>query len=305
MASITLVEELPDETMTTVTPNMVLRKGSIADMTYLDAPSKVIHDEAYRTHVLRLSPPLTEEDVDAQLAQEAQDLGLMPLQVPTNIDGIASSLSATTIASDLNNHGSILSESTAPTSCSSSERRPVTQSSHFYDKSPTQSTAPSIISDIDSRRGSGGSGFRKGFRKMTGFRKRKSVVLDNSAVNSIHSHIDRPNGNRYSIQSEVRSPVSVKSSQSSWSAPPSAAKQSFEQTAPVDQDAIQRTMDSKELLDLRLIQTEERDRFVQYRRDALAQLRSHQMSTKLNILKEHRRIVEEATRKVRDKFRNT
>ena len=267
-------------------------------MAYSRAPSKIIDDETYRTIVLHLPPPLTEEEVDAQLVQEAQDLGLMLLQVPTDIDGVASSLSATTIASDQNHQTSILSESTAPTSCSSSERRPVTQSSQFSDKSPIQSTAPSIISENDSRRGSTGSGFRKGFRRMTGFRKRKSIILDTSAVNSVHSQIDRPSGNRYSIQSEVRSPASVKSSKSSWSAPPSATKQSFEHAMPVDPEALQRTMESKELLALRSKQVEERDRFLQYQRAALAQLRSQHITTKSTIMKEHQLIIDRATEKV-------
>ena len=283
--------------MATVT--MVSRKRSLADMTYSKAPSNVIDDETYRTHVLHLSPPLTEEDIDAQLAHEAYLLGLMPLQIPTDIDGIASSLSATTIASEPNHHTSILSESTAPTSCSSSERRRVTKSSRLSEKSPPQSNTPSILSDIDTRCGSTGSGFRKGFRKMTGFGKRKSVMLDTSAFNSIHSQIDRSNGNRYSIQSEVRSPTSIKSSKSSWSAPPSATKQSFEQSLPVDPEALQRTMESKELLDLRSLQIEERDRFLRYQRDVLDKLRSQHIASKSNIVSEHQGAIDGATLKVR------
>lgn len=283
--------------MATVT--MVSRKRSLADMTYSKAPSNVIDDETYRTHVLHLSPPLTEEDIDAQLAHEAYLLGLMPLQLPTDIDGIASSLSATTIASEPNHHTSILSESTAPTSCSSSERRRVTKSSRLSEKSPPQSNTPSILSDIDTRCGSTGSGFRKGFRKMTGFGKRKSVMLDTSAFNSIHSQIDRSNGNRYSIQSEVRSPTSIKSSKSSWSAPPSATKQSFEQSLPVDPEALQRTMESKELLDLRSLQIEERDRFLRYQRDVLDKLRSQHIASKSNIVSEHQGAIDGATLKVR------
>ena len=292
-----LVNELPIESMTA--SSVIPRKRSLSDMAYSRAPSRVIDDETYRTAVLQLSPPLTEEDLDARLAQEAHDLGLMPLQIPTDIDGIASSLSATTIASEPNHQSSILSESTAPTSCSSSERRPVTQSSQLSDKSPTQSNTPSIISEFDKRRGSSGSGFRKGFRKMTGFRKRKSIMLDTSAVNSIQSHIDRPNGNRYSIQSEVRSPGSIKSSKSSWSVPPSATKPSFEQAMAIDAEALQRTMESKELLGLRSSQIEERDRFIQYQRSALAQLRSQHITAKSNIIKEHRRVIDEATERVR------
>lgn len=283
--------------MATIT--MVSRKRSLADMTYSKAPSKVFDDETYRTHVLRLSPPLTEEEIDAQLVHEATLLGLMPHQVPSDIDGIASSLSATTIASDPNHHSSILSQSTAPTSCSSSERRPVTKSSRFSEKSPPPSNTPSILSDVDSRRGSTGSGFRKGFRRMTGFRKRKSVMLDTSAINSIQSQIDRPNGDRYSIQSDVRSPTSIKSSKSSWSAPPSATKQSFEQSTPVDPEALQRSMDSKELLSLRSMQIEESERFLQYQRDVLNKLRSQHITSKSSIIKEYRQAVEEATQKVR------
>lgn len=284
-----------------VTITMVSRKRSLADMTYSTAPSKVFDDETYRTLVLRLCPPVTEEDIDAQVAHEANLLGLMPQQVSNDIDGISSSLSATTIASEPNHHTSILSESTAPTSCSSSERRPVTNSSRLSDKSPSQSNTPSILSDIDSRRGSTGSGFRKGFRRMTGFRKRKSVVLDTSAVNTIHSQIDRSNGNRYSIQSDIRSPASIKSSKSSWSAPPSAIKQSFEQSRPVDPEALQRSKDSKELSDLNSMQLEERDRFLQYQRDVLIKLRTQHTALRSQVVKEFREAVEEATQKVRNR----
>lgn len=134
---------------------------------------------------------------------------------------------------------------------------------------------------------------------MTGFRKRKSVMLDTSTVNSIHSQIDRTTTHRFSLQSDIRSPISLKSSKSSWSASPSVTKKSFEQLLPIDPEALQRTMESKELLDLRSTQLKERDRFLQYQRDVLAQLRSEHIAAKSNLIKEHQRVVDETTQKVR------
>ena len=58
-------------------------------------------------------------------------------------------------------------------------------------------------------------------------------------------------------------------------------------------------MESKELLDLRSTQLKERDRFLQYQRDVLAQLRSEHIAAKSNIIKEHQRDIDEMTQKVR------
>jgi hypothetical protein len=274
---------------------MASRKRSLSDMKYSRSPSKHLDEEVYHTTVLGLLAHVTEDEIDEILAREAQDLGLMPIP-PVKIDGIASSISATTIESDANHHSSIISQSTAPTSCSSSECRPTTQSSFQSDKSPTQSAAPSVLSDLDKTRG---LGFRKGFRRMAGFRKRRSAITTSSTLTGINREMaDTANSDRMSIKSDLKGPASIKSSKSSWSSPPVATKSNYEQPTSVDNEAIKRSMDCKDMLDLHARQLEEKKRFLEYQRAVLTHLRAQYQSAKIQKIAAQRQIVAEATEKV-------
>jgi len=265
-------------------------------MKYSRAPSKHLDEEVYHTTVLGLPAHVTEDEIDETLAQEAQDLGLMPAQCPVDIDGIASSFSATTIASDANHHSSIISQSTAPTSCSSSEHRPTTQSSFQSDKSPPQSAAPSVLSDLDKTRD---SGFRKGFRRMAGFRRRRSSITASSTFTGINREMaDTANSDRMSIKSDLKGPASIKSSKSSQSSPPVATKSNYEQPTSVDNEAFKRSMDCKDMLDLHARQVEEKNRFLEYQRAVLTHLRAQHQSAKMQKIAAQQQIVAEATEKV-------
>ena len=268
-------------------------------MQYSKSPSTAFDEGAYHAKVLQLPANVSEDEVDQNLATEAQDLGLVPRPPSATLDGLASSLSATTIGSDPNNQSSVLSQSTGPTSCASSFHRPVTQSSttHKSQLSPTQSITPSVISENEKRKG---LGFRDGIRRMTGFKKRRSVASTPSALESIESNrLALSNGDRMSIQSGLKSPASIKSSKSSWSNPPSATRTNYEDPLPPeDKDAFKRTRECKELVSLHSKQTEERLRFVDFQRRSISQLRQHHEAEKQHLIDLHRRLVVDTLEKV-------
>lgn len=261
--------------------------------------SKTFNEGAYRTIVLQLPSNVSEDDLDQNVAAEAQDLELVLLPPSAALDGPASSFSATTIGSEPNNQSSVLSQSTGPTSCASSFHRPPTQSSATYQSqlSPTQSITPSMNSENEKRKG---LGFRNGIRRMTGFKKRRSVVSTPSALESVESNtLALNNGDRMSIQSGLKSPASVKSSKSSWSNPPSATRTYYEDPLPLeDKDAIKRTRECKELVNLHAQQMEERSRFTDFQKRSIAQLRLQHQAEKQHLIDQQRQLVVEALEKV-------
>lgn len=119
----------------------------------------------------------TEEEQDRRLQLEAAELGIDIDQilhqesiqdVPDTVAGVA----PTPLVSEPS-VSSRFSQSTLPTSCSSSEQQPVTKSSSFSTFS-IPSTTPSILS-LSSRKSSY-LRFKKGFRRISGFRKRKLAI---------------------------------------------------------------------------------------------------------------------------------
>ena len=68
--------------------------------------SKTFDEGAYRTIVLQLPSNVSEDNLDQNLAAEAQDLELVPLPPSTALGGLASSFSATTTSPVLPLHGS-------------------------------------------------------------------------------------------------------------------------------------------------------------------------------------------------------
>jgi hypothetical protein len=268
-------------------------------MQYSKSPSKAFDEQAYRATVLQLPAGVSEDDLDQNLNTEAQDLGLVPPPPSAAIDCLASSLSATTISSDLNNQSSVLSQSTGPTSCASSYHRPATQPPMTYKSqmSPTQSITPSMISENEKRKG---LGFRDGIRRMTGFKRRRSVASSPSALESTNSNtLVLYNGDRMSIQSGLKSPASIKSSKSSWSNSPSTTRTHYEDPLPPeDKDAIKRTRECKELVSLHNRQVEERIRFAEFHKRAIAHLRLLHQAEKQQQIDLQRQLVAEALDKV-------
>ena len=253
------------------------RKRSSSDMKAQMPDPRLIDEQVYCTTVLHLPPGQTEDEVDERIHQEAQALGLLPPQVAADTQGMASSLSATTISSESNKQGSVLSQSTAPTSCSSSEHRPMTQSSIRSGHSGQTSQTQSFISDTQRKRS---SGFRNGLRnRMAGFKRRKSPT----SLSSIPSDIIRSveSDDKASITSGMKSPTSVKSGKSSsWSSPISAAKSSYESAPPIDQEAVSRSMECPAILDLQKLQAAEKTRFLDFEKYLLAELRAQRDALK-------------------------
>jgi hypothetical protein len=261
-------------------------------------PPTLIDEHTYCTTVLLLTGSKTEGDLDFQLQQELQALDLLPPQVSADIEGMTSSLSATTFSSDSHKQGSasLLSQSTAPTSCASSERRPPTQSSIRSGISgPGSSLHP--VPAVPESQPKKMSGFRSGFRsKMAGLKRRKSPTpIDNvHASISVHSR----DSDKNSIKSELKSPASFKSSKSSWSNPASAAKSSYDGVPPDQAEALNRSMQSPELKEIQRLQTEEKDRFIDFEGVLLADTRSRRDAAKDAKAREHQEILEEKQRKV-------
>lgn len=258
-------------------------------------PLKLIDEEVYRTTVLHLPLDQSEEGLDEQLHQESHALGISPPQVNVQDEGINSSLSGTTINSDSTKQPSLLSPSTAPTSCSSSEHRPITQSSMPFTNPPPTSQAPSIMLEPQRKRS---SAFRAGLRnRMAGLKRRKSPITptrDNITSNVMLS----PESEKASVNSGMKSPGSIKSSKSSWSSPVSAAKSSYESAPSVDHEAFRQSTECPELRSLQILQMAERSRFLDFEQHLLNELNTRRNLIKDQKMRGHRDILDEQQMKV-------
>lgn len=260
------------------------------------SPYSLVDLDLYNAAVLQLSPATTEDDVDDRVALEAKGLGLLPIRPASGADGILPSISSATLRSNSFNQGSTQSHSTAPTSCASSDYCHVTQSSPKLEQSPTSSEKPPSPSHLPKKPA---SPFRRGFRRVTGFRKRRSVALASSTLSSISSDAGiNTADDDLSIKSDLKSPVSLKSSKSSWSHPLSATKSSYEDQDLFDPEALKRSMDCKEMLNLRAVQLDERARFLHYQAGIMSDTRAQCDRIKARKRTEWDRIIAEHIEKV-------
>ena len=274
---------------------LLSRERSYQGMKAQPLHSKLIDEQVYCAFVLQLSHPQTEDGLDEKLQQEAHSLGLLPPQLSADIEGMTSSLSATTLASDSNNQASLLSQSTAPTSCSSSEHRPMTQPSTRSVAAGQTSEPPRTLSETQRRRS---SGFRSSFRnRMAGFKRKKSPsspTLRSIRTNSISS----PDRDKLSIKSGMKSPGSAKSSKSSWSSPASAVKSSDDSVPPINQEAHTPTTERPELQSLLDSQSEEKGRFLDFQSSTVAELRVQCDAIKHEMSQAQRNLLDEKQAKV-------
>ena len=257
-----------------------------------------IDEKTYRTVVLRSPPGATEDELDHVLELEAGVLGLQCPPLP--VDPLPSSISASTIASDYPKPSSAISQSTAPTSCSSSDRR------HTYSPSPTnslqrfasRSMTPSLFSYTEKK----ASAFRNGFRRMEMFRKRMSGISSVAFTPRSTDQVlkDTAGVEQESIKETLESPASTNSSKISWPTPPSPplAKTTTRDDGEEDKDAIRRTMDCVEFQVLQARQRDERDRFFEYQRKCLADLRLEHERLKKQKMEAQAFLVREAKIKV-------
>lgn len=275
-------------------PTSPFRKRSLAEMQspVSSVPPRWIDEEMYRTGVLSLYPPETEVEVDEHLERDARELGLSPVQKPVDVSDITSSLSATTIASD-NHQGSILSQSTAPTSCGSSQRRPSTSLSNRSSRVYGDFETPSIVTELGYKRQ---SGFKNGLRKMTGFRKKRLGGSSTPSLISINSQTTDKNMNT-SNRKSLKSTMSIKSGHSYSSHDSPAIKENFESESLMDNEAIHRSLQSDELLRLRTQQLEEKRRFLEYQTRLIRQLLDERDKQKASKVEEYSKRIDEQEEK--------
>ena len=271
-------------------PGMASRKRSHDDMRHSRPPSKGIDQAAYHTYVLQLPPGATEDELDHNLNDKAHELGIVLPHIPAAIDGLASSFFASTLSSDPINQVARLSQSTAPTSCSSSFHRPVTQPSmsQVSVKLPIASNTPSIVYENEKKRG---FGFRDGIRRMTGFKKRRSLVVTPELGSINGSTPNVQNADRMSIRSGLKSPASIKSNKSSWSVPQVVPRVYHEEPRQEDQEAATRTRDCQEFKNMRTRQVEEMYRFLGFQRGATTHARLEHQAAKQRMLEAYEQAV--------------
>lgn len=264
-------------------------------MTLSRAPTKWIDEQVYQTNVLYLYSAMTEAEAEEALYQEARHLGLLPLQPPADDPVlVASSLSATTLSS-ATPKSSITSQSTAPTSCDSSEVRPTTNLSakpSTVGQTRAPSIAPTVQSDMERKR----LGFGTRLRKMTGFRRKKELTGTPSMI-SIDSSVTYATTASESMRSPTKSITSMKSGKSYF--PDSVVPMTTFRSEPlVDQEALQRTMESKDLLRLRQQQVEEKRRFLEYQAQLIRQVMERRDWLKIEKEDLHRRLIQEQEERV-------
>jgi hypothetical protein len=132
---------------------------------------------------------------------------------------------------------------------------------------------------------------------MAGLKKRK--LPTSPTLNSIKSDsITLADSDKASIKSGMKSPRSAKSSKSSWSSPVSAAKSSYESAPSVDQEALKRSLECTELLDLLEVHGEERARFLEFEQCLLTGLRAQREAAKQDKARGHQDVLDDQQGKV-------
>ncbi|ETN46623.1 uncharacterized protein HMPREF1541_00809 [Cyphellophora europaea CBS 101466] len=257
------------------------------------SPSNDLFDQAYYTlEVRRIPHPFTEIDWENDLQRLALNEGIrLPSKLEdTEVEAIDSSMSGVTITSDNTNmQSSIMSQSTAPTSCSSSERRPMTQGSMVSETS-APAVQPSVLSPTSSKRN---SVFRARMRKIVRLKKKEQASGSPASTSPEASDVASPVDSEVQLQKEpVEDAPSIRSQKSEWSGA-ALPKPSFD--AEVDAAALKQSPVCQEMVDRRKEQLEERDRFVGYRRALLDQL-THEREK----AKSERKAVQDAALEVKE-----
>lgn len=272
---------------------MASHRDCVSDMRDVRSTQRGIDEEEYRREVLRSLPELTEDELDYRLEFEARAVGLH-IEPP-----FANNLSSsTTIASDLQQPMSAISHSTGPTSCSSSEQQQTHKSDVAHLPSePSRPVTPSGNSITEKR----ASSFRNGFRRMSVFRKRRSVrssmVLTPMKIEQGVEHAIAIDG--ASNKASLEGPQSTTSEKSMWSAPlPQAARETTMDLPSEANEITGETVQCVQLQHLQVQQRDERDRFLEYQRKCLDSLRMEHEMSKSQRLDAQTTIIREARAKV-------
>ena len=187
-----------------------------------------------------------------------------------------------------------MSQSTAPTSCASSDRRPSTSLSNSSSKLEPKFELPSIVTELDRKRN---SGFKSGFLKMAGFRKKKSQGSNTPSMISIRSHMTGT-ATTDSYPSPPKGPASVKSGNSYSSHESPVPAQIFAQEALVDEQALQRSLECEDIVRIRTQQLEEKRKFLEYQTRLIQQLLAERDAKKVEKRQKHEKGVAEREEKV-------
>ncbi|KAK6365357.1 hypothetical protein LTS17_011329 [Exophiala oligosperma] len=249
--------------------------------------AKLIDDVSYNTAVLQLTSSKTEDDLDDEVSAQLQALGLLQPAVVSALQAITSSLATVTVASDSINASAIHPKSPDWKSAASSDHRPITRSSYTSDRSPSSRV------DADKRRN---SPLKRGLKRLSGFRKRRSgsAALASPTLTSVSS-TDTHQSEEGSI--DMKNPLSIKSSKSSWSPILPARKPSYDESTPVDEDALKRSMECRHLMNLQMTQLEEKVRFLEYQTTLISQLRTRKEDAKRQRQVEYEKILAEQSTK--------
>ena len=276
-----------------ISTNKLVWKPNNSNMLSWSTQKTLIDDTLYNITVLRLPSTTSEDELDDQISLEAQHLGIT-LHPAANSDGLSSSRSIMTMASVSVNQSPVRSQSTAPTSCASSEHRPVTSSSRVSNRSPS---CPDVTSMMLENEGKKDSSFRGALRKLPGFRKRRSRGLTaSSTLTSISSDAETNASEEASIG--ARKPAGIKPNKDSWLQPAFVATTDGVPPALVDIETLERSMECKELLDLRLRQLDEKARFLEFQSSLFARLRSQRDILKTQKKTEQEELIAERRVKV-------
>lgn len=251
-----------------------------------------IDEEIYRTTILSLWPAQSESEADEKLQTSARDLGLLPVQNIGSAEVIASTLSEINIASQKPQE-SIESQSTAPTSCASSDRRPSTSLSNRSSLLMSKHDSLTITTDMERKRH---SGFKSGLRKMTGFRKKKPTVSNQPSLTSLRSHMTSTTTNESTL-SPLKSEASIDSGDS-HSGHDSPVHKDLVFEPQIDEEALQRSLNSDELSRIRTTQIEEKRRFLEYQTRLIKELLEDRDKVKAEKRQRHVKIVAEQEEKV-------
>jgi hypothetical protein len=241
------------------------------DNGYKTPPPIRFDDAAYCQYVRQIPAPLTEQDWDNELQQAALKDGF---ELPSKLDDVGavdSSLSGITVHSEQTNvQSSIMSQSTAPTSCSSSERRPMTTDSAISESMPSTSHLGGQSPPTRSSSSKRSSIFRSRMRRMVGRRKRSPGQEEMHGTREDMLPVARAAVPSRPPQLELtqRTP-SVHSGKSSWS---NEVRNSLTHDREADGTANKLPPCAK-LLDLQKSQIAEKERFVEFRQTLSDQLR--------------------------------
>lgn len=256
-------------------------------------PWKWIDEDLYRTTILQLYPTTTESEFDENLQRDALDLGLSPIHTSPQAATMASSIFTPTVNSDAQ-HGSIMSQSTAPTSCDSSERRPSTSLSNKSSKRISSFEIPMAATEMERKRH---YGLRDGFRKMTTFRRKRMSGMSTPSMASMRSSMTGTTTNE-STTSPQEAPLSLNSGDSCSSHDSPVVGVSSGIAPAVDQKALQRSMECEKLMHLQTQQLDEKRRFLEYQTKLISQLLATREEAKSKKKDDYKQKIEEQEEKV-------